>query len=218
MGVQNQIVSNTSQLIIVKTNQWSSIKGECFLFEKQDKEYKFIRSFKIVLGRNGLKWGEGLHTINDSNIKQEGDGTAPAGIFLLGNAFGNLDVTLAGNWPYIRTSKDDLFIDDSKSVHYNRWVVQDTVKKDWNSHEVMLRPDGLYNRGLVIQHNMNPTKPGFGSAIFFHIWKNKHKGTAGCTAADKTDVLSLLNWIKKDAQPLLIQLPKDYLETVLNDL
>tara|TARA_Y100001968_G_scaffold294906_1_gene301863 strand:- start:1980 stop:2609 length:630 start_codon:yes stop_codon:yes gene_type:complete len=209
------VAKQTSQLIIVQTKQWGEKKGRCYLFERQVDNFKYIRSFKVVLGRNGMKWGEGLHRMLDSNIKQEGDGASPAGIFLLGDAFGNEAESLSGNWPYIKTSEDDLFIDDSKSQYYNTWVNKQEVQKDWDSHEVMLREDGLYNQGLIIKHNMAPTKPDFGSAIFFHIWRNKNIGTAGCTASKKQNITGLLNWIKKDSNPLLIQLPQSYLTTIL---
>ena len=61
-------------------------------------------------------------------------------------------------------------------------------KKDWNSYEIMLRDDGLYDRGLVINHNMNPSLVKYGSAIFMHIWPSEMFSTAGCTAMSKKNM------------------------------
>tara|TARA_B100000427_G_scaffold139153_1_gene115723 strand:+ start:14354 stop:15082 length:729 start_codon:yes stop_codon:yes gene_type:complete len=215
IGVNNQIVKQTNQVIIVQSKRWRDKKGKCYLFERKKDQFKFVKSFPIVLGRNGMKWGKGLHHVDSANIKQEGDGATPAGVFWLGEAFGNEVITLLEKWPFRKTSQYDYFIDDSNSAYYNAWVDSRVVTKDWSSFEYMLREDGLYNRGVIIQHNMDPVKPLFGSAIFFHIWKHKNAGTAGCTASSKHNIETLLHWLKKDRQPLVIQLPKSYLEKLL---
>ncbi len=215
IGVNQQIVNDANQLIIVKTKDWEDKNGICYLFERKNKLFNYVKSFEIVLGRNGMRWGQGLHNVQDSNIKKEGDGTTPAGVFLLGDGFGNEPVFLMGGWPFRQTTQYDYFIDDSNSKFYNSWVDKRDVAQDWDSYETMLRDDGLYNRGLVIRHNMEPVKPMFGSAIFFHIWRHKNHGTAGCTALSKKNMEALLNWIKKDSNPLVIQLPKNYLDKLL---
>ena len=71
----------------------------------------------------------------------------------------------------------------------------------------MQRPDGLYERGLIIKHNMNPVAAGFGSAIFMHIWRSSSQPTAGCTAMSKTQLEKVLSWLKPGLNPILVQLP-----------
>ena len=195
-----------SQLILVQTKEWSSIEGTCFLLERNQHNWRVQQTFPIVVGKNGLRWGQGLHQMSTDYIKQEGDGAGPAGIFLLGTAFGDLPINNS-QWPFRKTTDSDLFIDDSRSNFYNQWVDTATTQPDWNSHEVMNRPDGLYKRGLVIQHNMNPVQPNFGSAIFFHIWRSDTQPTLGCTAATYHHTEALLNWLRVEKQPLLLQFP-----------
>ena len=203
------------QLIVVTTKRWDSKKGRCYLFSKKKGFFVYDDSFPVVLGKNGMRWGEGLHKIKDERIKQEGDGASPAGVFFIGPAFGNEDMVLDNGWVYLKTSEDDYFIDDSKSRYYNTWVNRNVVRPDWKSHEVMLRPDGLYNKGLVIKHNMAPVKPKHGSAIFFHIWKNRRHGTAGCTAMSEKNMTKLIHWLKKDNVVALVQLPKPFVKSLL---
>ena len=53
-----------------------------------------------------------------------------------------------------------------------------------------------------------------GSLIFFHIWRNPNKGTAGCTAVSGKNILKILKWIDVSKNPIILQLPK----TVYNRL
>ena len=50
---------------------------------------------------------------------------------------------------------------------------------------------------------------GNGSCIFMHIWENDHSGTAGCTAMTEANLLKILNWIRAEKHPLLVQFPKN---------
>ena len=93
MTVQAQM-PNTKQLIVVTTKNWSTSNGTLQRYEKTetttDNWHKVGKAIHIKLGRNGLGWGRGLHTIpkNAKIFKKEGDGKAPAGIFSLKQAFG----------------------------------------------------------------------------------------------------------------------------------
>jgi len=211
-GIQDDLVNQTKQIIWVESKQWNNIKAKAYLLEIKNNRWHIIKSFPVVLGRNGMRWGQGLHQKNIGIEKQEGDGCSPAGIFALSDGFGT--AFSAGNWPYKTLTDEDLFIDDSQSTYYNQWVKKDRVTKDWSSFEVMQRPDGLYNRGFIIQHNMNPVIAGKGSAIFFHIWRDKQSPTAGCTATTKENMDYILNWMDTNKNPILIQLPTSYLNKV----
>jgi L,D-peptidoglycan transpeptidase YkuD (ErfK/YbiS/YcfS/YnhG family) len=80
-------------------------------------------------------------------------------------------------------------------------------KQRWRSAEKMLRPDGLYQLGIVVHDNMDPIVKGRGSAIFLHIWRNASTSTVGCTAMAKNNLLNLIKWLDPAKQPLLIQAP-----------
>jgi L,D-peptidoglycan transpeptidase YkuD (ErfK/YbiS/YcfS/YnhG family) len=143
--------------------------------------------------------------------KREGDGRTPAGIFSLGSAFGYAKTPPAGcRLPYRTITERDYFVDDPTAKEYNKWVKVPSGKRPtdlWRSAEKMLRPDGLYQLGIVVDQNMAPVIRGRGSAIFFHVWRNASTPTVGCTAMAKAKLLSLIKWLDPAKKPLLIQAP-----------
>jgi L,D-peptidoglycan transpeptidase YkuD (ErfK/YbiS/YcfS/YnhG family) len=76
----------------------------------------------------------------------------------------------------------------------------------------MLREDGLYRLGAVIEHNADPVLPGAGSCIFLHRRRGPASPTEGCTALSAEDLERVLRWLESDAQPVLIQLPDEEYE------
>ena len=217
---QGHLPAETHQAVIVATGSWDSSAGELQLYEKEHGKWSLVRSgTPVTVGRNGLGWGRGMVTMDRSGpVKSEGDGRAPAGIFHFGAVFGYEDagpqkVTLE----YKPCTDRDYFIDDVLSPDYNRWVTIPAPESNsptdrWKSFERMRRSDHLYRWGIVVQHNMAPTVPGKGSAIFLHIWRRPGSPTSGCTAMDETDLLEILGWLQADKQPVLIQLPVDELD------
>lgn len=65
----------------------------------------------------------------------------------------------------------------------------------------------MYFLGLSVGHNTNPVQPAAGSAIFLHPWKDPLTPTVGCTAMDLGDLKALLGWLKREEEPVLVQLP-----------
>jgi len=149
-----QDTSNTKQLLVVTTKNWSTPNGLLQRYEKLDKEWhKVGKVVNIKLGRNGLGWGIGLHTIpKDSKyIKKEGDGKAPAGIFKLKQAFGYAPFNV--KYPYEVYKETDHCVDDIKSKLYNKIVDSTKIKRDYKSHERMKFPKDYYKYGIVVDHN-----------------------------------------------------------------
>ena len=70
----------------------------------------------------------------------------------------------------------------------------------------MLRPDNLYQWGVVVEHNWQPS-PGAGSCIFLHVWRGPGQGTTGCTAIPKDKIERIVRWLDRRRKPLLVQLP-----------
>jgi L,D-peptidoglycan transpeptidase YkuD (ErfK/YbiS/YcfS/YnhG family) len=209
-------LKNSLQVVVVVSNDWDSTTGtmECFSREAPDKAWKADSDkIPVNLGRSGLAWGRGLHGDPPlpGPIKHEGDGKAPAGVFELPMAFGYAPKKKATfvRLPYLALTKDIVGVDDVKSRRYNQIVLVDHLTaKDWNSCETMLRKDGLYEWGVVVNHNTSPIVPGAGSCIFLHIWKSSGKPTAGCTAMDRAELIQLLGWLEPKAKPVLVQLPR----------
>ena len=139
--------------------------------------------FRCSIGKRGI-----------SNKKKEGDLCTPKGLFKLDTVFYRSD-----RIKNIRTKLKLRKIDKSMG-----WC-NDPLSKKYNSlvkiskklrYEKLYRRDNNYDVILVIGYNIKNPIPFKGSAIFLHLTKN-YKGTAGCIALDKKDLLILLKLINK---------------------
>jgi len=211
------IPKETKQLLKVVTKGWNDREGVLQRFERNDSSWKKVgKPISIILGRNGLGWGIGLHTIpkDAKYIKKEGDGKAPAGLFHLGNAFGYSSFKI--DFPYEVYKRSDHCVDDSNSIYYNRVIDSTKVVKDYNSFEHMKLKNKLYKYGIIVNHNSEQVKMA-GSCIFMHIRSGNGKGTAGCTAMGENKIVEVLKWLKEDKQPLLLQLPRIEIAKKIDD-
>lgn len=218
LGIQvchaQNVLEGHHQLLVVTTSGWNTHQGILRFYERKADGASWESSMEqisVVIGKSGLAWGIGLHTIphEASMGKREGDLKAPAGIFSLGKAFGFAPSNEMGDLQieYLALHGGYEAIDDPDSLYYNQIVNRGKVfDPDWKSSEKM-REISLYEIGLTVDHNFPNPIPGAGSAIFLHIWRNGFSGTAGCTAMSKEDLMTILSWLKEDKKPLLVQLP-----------
>jgi D-alanyl-D-alanine dipeptidase len=209
---------DTKQLIVVTTKNWETPSGTLQRYEKTDAWHKVGKSIDIKLGRNGLGWGIGLHSIpiNAKHIKKEGDGKAPAGIFSLKQAFGYNPYVV--EYPYEVYKSTDHCVDDVKSKLYNKIVDSTKIKRDYNSKEHMKFPKDYYKYGIVVNHNHIDemgAKKGAGSCIFIHI---KKVPTAGCTVMREDDMKEIIKWLDIKSEPLLVQGTKEVVIELLKQL
>lgn len=210
------LMSSSRQIVVVRIGNWQAFTGTLQRYQRASVSAPWRAvgsSIPVVVGRNGLAWGIGLHAMDQSMlpVKIEGDGKAPAGLFSLGPAFGYASPASVSwiRFPYIQSDPALRCVDDAASRHYNALVSEGMVTKDWKSSEDMLRKDEVYRFGVVIHHNWaEKTIPGNGSCIFFHIWEGPDIGTSGCTAMQPADLEQLLRWFDPAANPLLLQLPE----------
>ncbi|PHS30909.1 MAG: hypothetical protein COA92_09130 [Sulfurovum sp.] len=199
-------IPDTKQLIVVTTKNWSTSNGTLQRFEKQDNSWtKVGKAIDIKLGRNGLGWGIGLHTVpKDAKIiKKEGDGKAPAGIFTLKQAFGYAPFKV--KYHYTIYKETDHCVDDMHSKLYNKIVDSNKVDIDYKSKEHMRFPKDYYKYGIVVNHNhINEAGAvkGAGSCIFIHI---KKVATAGCTVMREDEMKEIIQWLDAKSEPLLVQ-------------
>ena len=205
-------LAQTRQLVVVSAPSWKSETGKLQMLSNVSGVWsRHGHEVPVVFG-HGLAWGRGPYFNSKSGPqKREGDERAPAGIFSLGPVFGYAKNPPAGcRLPYRAITEEDYFVDDPDAKEYNRWVRLPpgmAPKQLWRSAETMLRPDGLYQLGIVIHNNMDPIIKGRGSAIFLHVWRNASTPTVGCTAMAKSDLLKLIKWLDPAKKPLLIQAP-----------
>ena len=198
-------IPNTKQLIVVTTKNWSAPNGTLQRYEKTNTWHKVGKAISIKLGRNGLGWGIGLHTIpKDAKIiKKEGDGKAPAGIFELKQAFGYFPFVV--DYPYEVYKATDHCVDDVNSKFYNKIVDSTKVNVDYKSKEHMRFAKNYYKYGIVVNHNHIDeagAKKGAGSCIFIHI---KSVPTAGCTVMREDEMKEIIKWLDVESHPLLVQ-------------
>lgn len=228
-GLANMLVQS-QQLVLVTTKDWNAVDGELRRYERAGKGQAWKlkgEPIAIVVGRNGMAWGKGLHgepvTLAKSGdpIKKEGDGRAPAGVFSLSSAFGYAPKMQAENvkLPYLQATAMSECVDDTQSGYYNRLVERDKIASpDWKSSEQMRRNDELYRWGVVVDHNTAKPESGAGSCIFLHIWSGVGKGTAGCTAMQPKRMEDLLVWLDPKKTPVLVQLPQAEFERLSESL
>lgn len=188
-------------LILVTTRSWEDSQGTLKIIE----EDKMVgQPIPVVLGKNGMAWGNGLHSLQNCEgpRKKEGDKKSPAGIFRIGPRFG---FAAWEDSDYFQITPDTVLVDDVHSSLYNQIVNRSTASAAFNSCEEMYSQP-LYEQGAVIQHNYPRPIPGEGSAIFFHLWKNKDSPTDGCIAMSLENLQIVLNFIR-DKNPLFVQVP-----------
>ena len=205
------LLFSAQQIILVVANDMNSsqAKLECF-----EDGHKLFDTINVNLGFNGLAWGLGAVEMPKKTaaglMKKEGDKRAPAGIFSLTEAFGysqRSDTKL----PYLHATKSLICVDDVNAANYNKIV---TVQGNEKSFEYMKRSDELYKYGVVVGHNMQ-AKRGYGSCIFLHIQRDEKSPTLGCTSMKESDIKKIVQWLDKDKNPILIQIPKQEAKEVL---
>ncbi len=200
------------QALIVLTDDWDNLKGKMYAAEWQDSTWVILREHACVVGKNGLGWGSGIMDFTDRQgpLKHEGDKKSPAGLFTLGTAFGIFDEEDLPKLglPYLVVEYELQCIEDSSSGFYNQLIREDDPRKDWVQNDRMTRKHDLYNLGAFVNHNIDPARPGDGSCIFLHLWRDDSQGTLGCTAMEKDHLLAHLQWLDLGKSPVLVQVPR----------
>ncbi len=132
------------------------------------------RWFPCATGRGGI-----------GAKRAEGDGITPAGVHRIEAVLARPDRL---RWPGARgIGPRDGWSDDPRDPAYNCPV---QLPRRFG-HEVLRRPDGLYDLVAVLDWNRDPVVQGRGSAIFLHVWRKPRFPTAGCVAFRRGD----LEWI-----------------------
>jgi D-alanyl-D-alanine dipeptidase len=211
------VVASARQLVVVTTAGWDSLSGRLRRFERSSVKAPWHRvghATPIVVGRTGLAWGVGFDDVGralDATAphKYEGDGRSPAGAFPLDTLFGFVppDSATWAHLPYAQLLPGSDCVDDTASTHYNTVVRREGVPQvDWASAEHM-RTIGQYRIGVIVSYNAAPPVKGRGSCIFLHIWNGPASTTAGCTALDANELLTVGSWLDERRKPALVQLP-----------
>jgi L,D-peptidoglycan transpeptidase YkuD (ErfK/YbiS/YcfS/YnhG family) len=207
-----ELLALSRQMVVVTARDWSATNGSIQRFESDRGHWQPVGpSLAVVLGRNGLGWGRGLHPPNlPGPQKRDGDGRSPAGVFRLPYCFGYAPAHAvpAIRLPYIQCTASVECVEDTNSAYYN--IVKDrlTVEKvDWTRAEQMRLADDEYRLGVFVENNSAPAEPGGGACVFLHLWKAPDAPTSGGTAMSAGAIESLVGWLDPRSTPLLVQLP-----------
>jgi len=195
------MIGESSQVLLVRNMNPASVDVQILALEKRAGRWQSpFAPIEGVIGRNGFA---------PPGEKREGDGRTPSGIFPLGTVFG-YEPSFPTRMPYRQAADDDLWVDDVHADDYNRWVKRGTTNA--SSFERMRRDDGLYKYGIVVEYNTNPVIKGFGSAIFFHLWKGTGQPTEGCLALSEEDLTRVIRWLDPAARPLVFMGTKEMID------
>jgi D-alanyl-D-alanine dipeptidase len=202
------------QIIVVITESWSATGAKLYRFEKRAGKWEKAGAVvSAVVGERGMGWGVGnAGPAPDFPLKKEGDRKAPAGMFPLLKAMGyDPGSACSDGFPYERITEDTRCVDDPASAYYNMIVKESELHLPaaglWKSSEQMRLADDRYKKLLVVGYNGPKPQPGGGSCIFMHIWRAPASGTMGCTAMAEKDLEEVMQWLKADRHPALVQLP-----------
>jgi L,D-peptidoglycan transpeptidase YkuD (ErfK/YbiS/YcfS/YnhG family) len=199
------------QLIVSIAPQWNSTQGTLQRYERDGAAWKAVgKPWPVLYGRSGLAWGSGLYGQNEDGLhKKERDGRAPAGIFKIGKVY-TYDRALpeGADYPFHTVTAADVWPDDVNHPNYNRHTIIDLKSPpSWYEKQRMRLGDFAYHWLVEIRHNSEPPVPGKGSAIFFHIRRGPTKPSAGCTTMAESDLLTLIRWLRADANPRYVLMP-----------
>lgn len=201
----------TRQLVVVISSGWPSDTGTLQRWQRAARGWSRLgEPVPVRLGQAGLGWGAGLDAVVERESaeprKQEGDARAPAGVFALGPAFGEVPRFVRGTRLAMYPTTGALrCVDDPASPLYNQLT---EARRGYRSAERMVRSDTQYSVGVVVGHNLSPVRPGAGSCIFLHVWSAPEVSTPGCTAMAAGSMAELVGWLDEGERPLLIQLPE----------
>lgn len=211
-GAPSPVPDAARQLVLVVTASWDTTSGTLRRFVRSGSHAPWRRAgsaVPVVVGVNGLAWGDDSLGAADEPHKREGDGRSPAGVFPLESAFGFAPSSAMTRvrLRYLPLTAGTECVDDTASVHYNTIVDRERVPTvDWSSSEHMRRI-AQYQVGVLVAYNTQPARKGRGSCIFLHIWDGPGSSTAGCTAFPRPDVEAMLGWLDPKQRPVLVQLP-----------
>jgi len=210
------VPESSRALLVAIPDDWNSVRSWLQLYRRTSASSPWLPSGEAIpvhLGRRGLAWGRGLHSVQPGMQKREGDGKSPAGLFLLGNIlYGYADRCPVPGWRYRQVTDRDLWIEDPTSSLYNRHLILSTHEPfPPNQHyHLMRQTDPAHALKLFIRHNAPPdVQPGAGSAIFFHLCRSQDSVTTGCTSMEEASFRNLLSSFRPAEDPVYVLLPRE---------
>jgi L,D-peptidoglycan transpeptidase YkuD (ErfK/YbiS/YcfS/YnhG family) len=145
-------------------------------------------SCRCALGKGG---------VIGADLKREGDGASPIGIWQTRRLFYRPDRTQPPETrlPKVPLRADDGWCDAPEDPLYNRPVALPYPA----SAEKLWRADHVYNLIVELGYNDDPIFPGHGSAIFLHLAREDYRPTEGCVALAEPDLRTVLRFLTPES-------------------
>ena len=139
----------------------------------------------------------GVGGVIGADLKREGDGASPIGIWQTRRLFYRPDRTQPPETrlPKVPLRAHDGWCDAPGDPLYNRPVTLPYPA----SAEKLWRPDHVYNLIVELAYNDAPPVPGHGSAIFLHLAREAYQPTEGCIALAEPDLRNVLRFLTPDS-------------------
>ncbi|KCZ91752.1 L,D-transpeptidase family protein [Hyphomonas johnsonii] len=133
-----------------------------------------------------------------ANLKREGDGASPIGVWPVRRLYYRPDRTLPPETrlPKVPLRPQDGWCDAPDDPLYNRPVALPYPA----SAEKLWRADHVYNLIVELGYNDDPVVPGHGSAIFLHLARETFQPTEGCIALAEADLRTVLRFLTPDSR------------------
>jgi L,D-peptidoglycan transpeptidase YkuD (ErfK/YbiS/YcfS/YnhG family) len=162
---------------------------------------KGAEGWQIALGPFEANMGA-----NGPGKTKAGDKKTPLGVFTPDIAFGIGDAPDGVSFPWRAITPDSLWIGDSDSQYYNKWVEHGSVPKDYDTAACERLSAIQPQYELALNYGYNPEcTPNTGSALFLHVWKAQGVSTAGCTAVSRDAMLAVLRQLDPARKPVFMQ-------------
>ena len=150
------------------------------------------RHYPCTIGKGGL-----------SRRKREGDGATPVGTHAIVGMLYRPDRIPAPTPWAVPIGQGDLWSDDVAAEDYNMMVRAPYP----HSHEVLRRPDPLYDLVILTNWNWPYAVQGRGSAIFVHQWRRAGFPTEGCIAFSRENLHRIACNLKPTSRLIVPPLP-----------
>lgn len=200
------------QLVVAIAPSWDSTTGTARRFERASGAWRPVgEAWPVLFGRSGLAWGIGVRGQEEKGPRKvERDGRAPAGLFRIGKIYTyDRALPVGSDYPFHTVTAADAWIDDVAHPQYNRHVLVDPASPPpWYLKQRMRLGDFAYRWLVEIRHNADPPQPGAGSAIFFHLRRGPDRPSSGCTVMAEQALVALIRWLRAEARPHFVLLPR----------
>ncbi len=200
------IPAESQQLVLVRSANWVVSSAVMTRYERANGgSWRAVgERVRVHVGKHGMAWGRGLQPLRPGPTKREGDGRTPAGVFRVGSLFGyaaQAPASASPHFSYVHITVGNTCVEDPRSPLYNQII------NTGGPASPMLRADGAFRLGFVIEQNTPEVTPGAGSCVFFHVQRGPWLPTSGCTSAPLSEVAGLIDWLKPEREPVIVELP-----------